>query len=168
MSNDNDWADECYFCYTCNKAYRSPNFTISRGFERTIFFDGDRIPEIEPIGVEVLEGYCSQSCLDARRDEVLKQEGVRITFPGIGPIESCSRCGGPVDMARLHRAWTEDQSIEEWGAHISIAQVVNAQTLAVACQKCAPPPSSRRAKEKEIDDSRIADQHPERAPDETT
>lgn len=138
MSEAEDWGDNFYTCMVCEKHFRSPLYEISRGYERTIFFDGDQIPVVEPAGSEGIGTYCSAACLNQDRDKLLLKENVRATFPGIGPIEVCSRCGKPVDMVQFHLSWTEEELNCQWGPFIDVLQPINVQSLAVVCQQCAP------------------------------
>lgn len=138
MNEAEDWGDNFYSCMVCEKHFRSPLFSISRGYERTIFFDGDRMHEVEPIDSEGIGSYCSAECLNQDRDKLLLQENVRATFPGIGPIEVCSRCGNPVDMVQIHLSWTEEELNCQWGQFIDVLQPIYVRSLAVVCQQCAP------------------------------
>lgn len=138
MSEAEDWGDNFYTCMVCEKHFRSPLYEIARGYERTIFFDGDRMPEVEPIDSEGIGTYCSIGCFNQDRDKLLVKENVRATFPGIGPVEVCSRCGKPVDMAQFHLAWTEEKLNCQWGQFIDVLQPIYAQSLAVVCQQCVP------------------------------
>jgi len=69
---------------------------------------------------------------------VLDQANVRATYPDIGPIEVCSRCGGPVVMTDLHLTYVEEEV--DFGSNSSTfdVNVLDTQVLAVVCQKCAP------------------------------
>jgi hypothetical protein len=140
MRETNPGDDNCYGCMVCEKPFRSPLFSISRQFERIIFYEDDRLPEGEVIAAEGIGTYCSQQCLDNSRDKMLAEEKVRATFPGPGPIETCSRCNGPVDMTRFHLVWTEEEMADEWGEFMSVARPLWATDLAVVCDQCAPPP----------------------------
>lgn len=140
MTTEDEWGDECFFCDACGKRFRTPLYDISREFEQTFFYQEPRSPEIEVLGAESIANYCSASCREQKRDELLHQERVRATFPGIGPVESCSRCGGAVDMTKLHLTYVQMNTTQDWDR--LIADVLDAQTLAVVCQDCHPVPSS--------------------------
>lgn len=118
-----------------------------RLYERTHFFDGEQMPEVETIDSEGIGAYCSATCLNQDRDKLLVKENVRATFPGIGPIEVCSRCGRPVDMAQFHLSWTEEEFNCQWGQFIDVLQPIYYQSLAVVCQQCAPLSTAARQEE---------------------
>lgn len=155
MIDADEWGDYFYACMVCETHFRSPLYEIARGYERTIFFDGDRMPEVEPISSNGIGIYCSAACLNQDRDKLLVKENVRATFPGIGPIEVCSRCGRPVDMAQFHLSWTEEELSCQWGQFIDVLQPIYVQSLAVVCQQCAP--LSTSAIQEERSSSNLAD-----------
>ena len=128
-------------CMACLKPLGTPQFFISRAYERTIFYSNGRYPEIEIMAAEAIGSYCSGKCLNFEKIAILIRENVRSTFPGIGPVESCSRCGRPVDMTRFHRTWTESEEEITRGEYIEISKPLSVTTLAVACRNCEPPPS---------------------------
>ncbi len=138
MNEAGDWGDNFYTCMVCEKQFRNPLFEIARGYERTVFYCGDRMPMVEPIESEGVGTYCSPACLNHDRNRLLERDNVRATYPGIGPIESCSRCGKPVDMTQYHMAWTEEKLHCEWGRFIDVLQPIFVESLAVVCQQCVP------------------------------
>ena len=126
-------SDDEYQCFTCKRVFRSPVFDISRGWERTHF--NDEIPSVEIEDSYGLECYCSRACLDARRHLVMHDAGVPIQRPGIGPIESCAKCGGPVDMAEFHLTYVESKEV---AVNDLILKPVDVRYLAVLCTRCRP------------------------------
>ena len=135
MSKNDIGEANCQACNVCEQPLGNPQFGISRQFERTIFSKNDDLDEVEVIDSNEIRAYCSSECLNKNRDLLLAQENVRASYPGIGPVESCSRCGRPVDMTRFHMAWVEDE-VEIQGYE---ATPINAEVLAVACDQCVPP-----------------------------
>lgn len=134
MADDTD--DNTSYCMACNKPFRSPLYSITRSNEKMHFYPGERLPESEVLFAESIGDYCSQACLDLHRDRLLKSHGVRSTYPGPGPIESCSSCGAPVDMLIPHWTWTEEVADVIWGKSIEYIQPTSAELLAVRCKKC--------------------------------
>ena len=100
-------ADE-YQCFTCNRRFRGRVFEVVKEWDRTLF--EDEPPSVEIEGSTGLECYCSKRCLDARLALVMAAEGAPICPPGIGPIEMCAKCNGPVDMTRFHLTYLESCS----------------------------------------------------------
>ena len=86
-----------------------------------------------------LECYCSRDCLDARRPVVMAAEKVPTQWPGIGPVEACAKCGGPVDMTCFHRTYLESCSKHESDF---VLNTLSVEYLAVLCQHCHPVDSS--------------------------
>jgi hypothetical protein len=104
-------AEDEFECFTCNKKFKKRVFEISREWDCVDFKKA--IPEVEIEGAYGLECYCSWSCLETRRAEVMASEGVPIRRPGLEPFEICAKCGGPVDMAKFHLAYVEEETITE-------------------------------------------------------
>ncbi len=100
----NTLAEGEYECFTCSVRFKWRVFSITREWERVHF--GKALPEIEIVGAEGLECYCSKPCLARRRDEVMVREGVPIRYPDIVPVERCAKCGGPVDMSEFHLTYS--------------------------------------------------------------
>lgn len=134
MTDDAD--DNAFYCMACNKSFHSPLYSITRSNEQIHFYSGERLPEAEVLFAESIGDYCSKACQDLNRDHLLKSHQVRSTYPGPGPVESCSRCGNPVDMSRPHWTWTEEMADVVWGQGIEQIQPTEAHLLAVLCRKC--------------------------------
>jgi hypothetical protein len=122
---------DVFECYNCGRAFYSPVFNLSRESSRTHF--DSAIPEIETRDAYVLECYCSASCREARRSLVMNNEGVPVRRVGIGPVEPCAICGGPVDMTRFHRAYTDTEDVPV--SPFSM-ETLNAEFIAVVCSAC--------------------------------
>jgi len=133
-----EWGDDAYFCDTCDKPFRCPFYDIAKQFERTIFEGGDSFPEVEIVGSKSIGHFCSSECRDQGRVEILQRENVRPTYPGIGPIELCSRCAAPVDMTRFHLAYEESVLDGEWDQMTVIP--IDPTVLAIVCNSCSAPP----------------------------
>jgi hypothetical protein len=132
----NDWGDDAFFCDTCDKPFRYPQFDTAKEFERTIF--NSDLPEVEIVNSEGIGQYCSSSCRDQARSDLLQRENVRATYPDIGPIEFCSRCSAPVDMTKFHLAYVESVFDGEWD-RMSV-NVLEATVVAILCNVCSAPP----------------------------
>lgn len=138
MNSATDSTDEV--CCVCNEPLSADYLVgIYRQFEKVHFRDGTQLDEVEVIDSHEIESYCSNKCLNLRREQLLMEENVRCTYPDIGPIETCSRCNGPVDMSRFHMAWVEEEATIEGGQAMGTLNPVNSVVLAVACNQCVPP-----------------------------
>lgn len=137
--------EDSYQCFTCDRIFSGRVFEVGREWNR-VHFDYEP-PEFEVSEGTGLECYCSQACLDARCPVVMANEDVPIRRPGIGPVESCARCGGPVDMAEYHRTYlaTCTDMVNRVG------YTVDADYLAVLCAKCAPHQTTAGQAGREVD-----------------
>jgi hypothetical protein len=119
------------------QVFQSTVFEIIREWNRTHFEDDP--PSVEIQGAWGLECYCSRECLNARRVAVMAAENVPIRRPGIGPVETCAKCGGPVDMTCFHLTYLESSSknVTEF-----VSNTVSLDYLAVVCHQCHPIDSS--------------------------
>lgn len=139
MSTDHDWGDNCFSCQECGKVFRNPLFTLACGYEEVIFYEDGGLPEIETSSSESIGTFCSLTCLEQQRNEILKNENVGATCPGIGPVEKCARCGESMDTTRPHKTWLEEHSICHWDASGDFSiQPFEVRTLARVCQDCLP------------------------------
>lgn len=140
MTKDNKWEDDCFICDVCDTSFCSPLYDISKQFARTIFYEEPRPSEIDIIGSKTIVTFCSPGCRDRHRDQLLQQEKIRAAFPGIGPIEICSRCNGPVVMTSFHLAYVEMDTEHDRARKIFGTEVNYVRVLAVVCQNCEPIP----------------------------
>lgn len=146
MTHEDYWGDNCFYCDTCGQRFRSPLYDVSKEYERTIFYEEPLLPEIEIIGAETVAYFCSPSCRDKKRDHLLIQEKIRATYPGIGPVEPCSRCGAPVDKTNYHLTYIEMDTTQDWDRALFGVEVIkDPVNLAVVCQKCEPMPRQIKA-----------------------
>lgn len=145
ISNENRWDENCFYCMVCERPFYSPLYSITRTVEQMVFYPGERPPEADVLSSESTGDYCCQTCLNRDRDRLLMNEGVRVTFPGPGPIETCSRCGRPVDMTQPHMTWTEEVAAVTWGQSLETLQPTSAQLLAVKCLRCHAAGTNRNA-----------------------
>ncbi|ANB72637.1 hypothetical protein AYM40_09850 [Paraburkholderia phytofirmans OLGA172] len=147
-----DQFDDEYECFTCKRRFRAALFSISREWDRVHYHEGET--EVEISGSEGLECYCSQVCGTARRALVMAREGVPIRRPGLGPIEPCSKCAAPVDMAEFHLTYLESFDVHESSL---VVRTVTVDYLAVLCRKCRPPQSGEASLEYTVAHHEIAE-----------
>jgi hypothetical protein len=108
-------------------------FEVSREWKRVHF--GKGLPEVEITDSISIEYYCSDVCLAISRADVMEHAGVPIRPTGIGPIEACAKCRGPVDMTEFHLTYVEEEYIvdESFGV-----KPVSTHYLAILCRRCRP------------------------------
>ncbi|KGR99292.1 hypothetical protein X946_1063 [Burkholderia sp. ABCPW 111] len=122
---------DAYDCFHCGRLFRTTVFEVIRERDR-VYFDTDP-PSVEVRESEGLECYCSRMCLDACAPIVMAREGTPISPPGIGPVEVCARCKGPVDMTRFHLTY-----LASCAMYIGFAmQTLETDYLAVVCNHCS-------------------------------
>lgn len=61
------------------------------------------------------------------------RERTPISHPGIGPVEVCARCQGPVDMTRFHLTYLASAALNEGFSMRSL----EIDYLAVVCDQCS-------------------------------
>ena len=143
MSIDSPWGDECFYCMVCQRPFRSPLFSVTRSVERMYYYEGNRLPEAEVLSADSIGTYCCKQCLDSALTHILHGEGVRVTNPGPGPIETCSHCERLVDMTQPHLVWTREEATVIWSQTIDVIKPTAATTLAVRCQGLVAPDSQQ-------------------------
>lgn len=123
-------------CRACSKLFNGAWFDISRTVERVHFSGAGELDEVEIADGEGIAAHCSRFCHTLGREPVMLEEGVPIPSvrPGIGPIETCAQCSGPVDMADWHVTFTEGRMQEQAGA----ISVLEFEYVAVVCKHCMP------------------------------
>jgi hypothetical protein len=129
-----DTDDEGFFCYSCEVRITAALHALSRSRQR-VHFDTE-MPEIETSQAECLSYYCGHPCMGTHLPGVMASERVPVPEhpPGIGPIEACAVCKGPVDMSLFHLAYTKSHELHKSGD----IQVLEAYEIAVMCNRCAP------------------------------
>lgn len=123
-------------CETCEVMFRDRLFEIAREYERVIFSSPARLDEVEIKDSENIANFCCSKCLDSGRSSVMAAQRVPIPAerPGIGPIESCAKCSGPVDMSDWHLTFVESE-VDTSGSGF---RPIDVKYLAVVCRKCGP------------------------------
>lgn len=123
-------------CETCGTMFQDRLFDISREYERVIFNRPSLPDEIEIADAENIANFCSSVCRELGKVAVMAVQRVPIppVRPGIGPVESCSKCKGPVDMADWHLSFVEGELDTSGPAF----RPLDIEYLAVVCRKCEP------------------------------
>ena len=123
-------------CETCGAMFRDRLFGVSRAYERVIFSSPDALEEVHTGYSECIANFCSSACLARGRSAAMRAQCVPIPAvrPGIGPVEACAKCKGPVDMSDWHLTFLED----EIDTSLNRFQPLNVDYIAVVCRQCAP------------------------------
>jgi hypothetical protein len=98
-----------FYCMTCNTCFEKPLFDVTRSMERVHFCAAPRLNEIETRHAEGIGVFCSDTCRALGLPALMSTERVPIPGhpPGIGPVEICARCSGPVDMTAFHLTYSK-------------------------------------------------------------
>ena len=80
--------------------------------------------------------FCSVGCADASVQKILHSLGLKLLPPGIGPVETCAKCNGPVDMTAPHVAYDLMKATKVSKPWLTHLKVHNDEYLCVVCLKC--------------------------------
>lgn len=127
-------------CEVCGRPLAARHHSLDRHIEQLTYPSPDAAPEA-PITAKVLYAeslahYCSAICAVQGAEKALAQRGIRITLPGPGPIETCSKCGTPVDLSRPHVIYEDMELTEVRQPWLLQAQPHEVNVLAVVCDAC--------------------------------
>jgi hypothetical protein len=123
-------------CMACGRMFERRWFDISREYERVHYKSPGALDEVEISRAESVGVFCSQACLNVGRGGVMQKQRVPIppVRPGIGPVETCAKCSGPVDMSDWHLTYTNGEC-EEQEFSVSVLEL---DYVAVVCKGCLP------------------------------
>lgn len=123
-----------FWCMTCGSRFERMLFDVSRAQEKVHFYEGGRVPEVETVYAEGIGVYCSSECRAIGLSGLMSAERVPLPAvpPGIGPVELCARCNGPVDMTTSHITYSQCAVAFDG----CVAAVHTFDYLAVVCKNC--------------------------------
>lgn len=122
-------------CEWCSSMFRDLLFDISREYGRVHYRSPSSLEQVEVKGSESIANFYSRKCRAQKRLAVMAAQRVPIPAkrPSLGPVESCAKCCGPVDMSGWHLTFVESD-MDLVGDSFSPLDVTY---LAVVCNKCA-------------------------------
>jgi hypothetical protein len=125
-------------CDACGKPLLARRFNFNRHVERCLYGqdESDDGVTIIVLRAEELAAYCSRECAWPAILTSLAERGVRHTGSGVGPVEVCAKCGGPVMMSHPHVAYNvhdETEFRQPWLTHVDVH---DAEALADVCVRC--------------------------------
>jgi hypothetical protein len=140
-------------CMHCRKMFTRKWFDLGKAFERVHYLSPLSLDEVEIEDADSIGVYCTQECLNSGRAALMNSEGVPIPTvrPGIGPVESCAKCSGPVDMSDWHLTYTEGCQMEERGG----VRIVEVDYVAVVCRECVARTQSEEEAEPSLSQLRM-------------
>ncbi len=126
-------------CDACGKPLAARHFTFNRHVEQ-YHYGQDNTDEgmnCYVLSAETLAAYCNAECAWPAMLAALAERGIKHTGGGgAGPIEACSRCGGPVLMSQPHVAFIVHDETEVHKPWLTEARVHSAEGLADVCVRC--------------------------------
>lgn len=125
-------------CDACGKPLATRHFTFNRHVEQYHYGQGatDEDMSCEVLSAETLATYCNAECAWPAMLAALAERGIKCTGGGAGPIEACSKCGGPVVMSQPHVAYIVHDETEVRKPWLTEARVHSAEGLADVCVRC--------------------------------
>ncbi|MGZ8220877.1 MAG: hypothetical protein ACXWT0_04425 [Methylobacter sp.] len=129
-------------CDHCQNELSDYRFYLDRNvqfFSYSGMVDADGIAEHIQATVlysENVNHFCSASCSDASVAQILHSLGLKLLPPGIGPVETCAKCNGPVDMTAPHVAYSLLEATRVSKPWLTQLKVHNHAFLCVVCPKC--------------------------------
>lgn len=123
-------------CATCKKLFNQTWFHLTSSYERVHFGGPTGMPEVETEQADGLAEFCSRGCLARGEQLVMAEERVPTpsVAPDIGPVETCARCSGPVDMSNWHITYSKGLFEERAFGLV----VLEHDYVAVVCRTCRP------------------------------
>lgn len=123
-------------CECCGNMFRDRLFDISREYGRVHFRSPPIFDEVEIHGAESIANFCSNDCRTKKRQAVMTAQRVPIPTvrPSLGPVETCAKCSGPVDMSAWHLTFLEGL----YDTSCDSCRPIEVDYLAVVCRKCVP------------------------------
>jgi ssDNA-binding Zn-finger/Zn-ribbon topoisomerase 1 len=127
-------------CDTCGASLDVRFWSFDRLVQR---FDYDRqgdTPDdcatVTVLRDEMLGQFCDDDCARLTALPDLAERGLKLVECGAGPIETCAKCGGPVDLTEPHVFYQlMDQTVthKPW---LSSVQPHDTEALAYVCPRC--------------------------------
>jgi hypothetical protein len=123
-------------CPVCNKKLSNHFYSFDRHVEVSQYKQFMGSTSLTVLRSEPIAECCSAECAWSSIFLGLAERGLKLTGGGVGPIEVCAKCGGPVDMSEPHVSYVyHDQTFEEqpWLSSITVHY---AEGLADVCIRC--------------------------------
>lgn len=127
-------------CDTCEAGLTSRYSSFNRLVERIDYDRPGETPDdqatITILRDDVLGEFCGEVCAMPSVLLALFERGLRHSGGGAGPIETCAKCGGPVDLTQPHVAYQLMDQTETRKPWLISIHTHEAETLAYVCQHC--------------------------------
>lgn len=130
-------------CDHCATELSDRRFYLDRNVEYYLYKGtGDSFSEmlantqVNVLYSDSINRFCCAGCAEIGVPQALHSLGLKILQPGIGPIETCAKCNGPVNMAEPHIAYGLMEATKVSKPWLTHLDVHHDEYLCVVCPKC--------------------------------
>lgn len=127
-------------CEACGASLGARYWSFNRLVERLDYDrQGDAPDDCATITVlsdEPLGQFCGDGCARLTALLGLAERGLRLFDCGTGPIETCAKCGGPVDLTEPHVFYQLMDQTETRKPWLNTIQPHDFESLAYVCPRC--------------------------------
>lgn len=130
-------------CNHCQTEIPKRSFYLNRNIEFERFRGiGDSFEEyVDNVEVIVLSSesinrFCSAGCADIGASQALHSLGLKILPPDIGPVATCAKCYGMVNLMEPHIAYDLMEATKFQKASHTHLKVHHDVSLCVVCKNC--------------------------------
>ena len=136
MSESKDFVE----CGTCCASLGARYWSFNRLVEQVDYDRQGETPDdcatITVLRDDVLGQFCDDDCARLTAWLDLASRGLRLIECGAGPIESCAKCGGPVDLTKPHVFYQLMDQTETRQPWLVSVQPHDTEPLAYVCPRC--------------------------------
>ncbi|WP_174626659.1 hypothetical protein [Candidatus Methylobacter favarea] len=127
-------------CDLCHQPLTDYQVLFDRRIERMEYLPmGDDFQAVAMVlSCDGIACYCSTDCSAVGVQKGLQERGISKTGGSIGPLTSCAKCGGLVDMTRPHAHYLEMEVIVHKTPTQTSLTVLYDEGLADVCINCEP------------------------------
>ncbi len=127
-------------CDTCGASLGARYWSFNRLVERVDYDRQGETPDdcatITVLRDDVLGQFCDDGCAKITAWSDLAGRGLRLIECGAGPIETCAKCGGPVDLTEPHVFYQLMDQTETRRPWLNTIQPHDTEALAYVCSRC--------------------------------
>jgi hypothetical protein len=133
-------SDDYGICDTCMTPLTDRYWSFDRQVEQFVYDQPGHTPaecaSVTVLRSEPLGFYCGRGCAFPAALLLLAERGLRSTECGAGPIETCAKCGGPVDLTKPHVLYQLMDQTETRKPWLISIQPLELESLAYVCPRC--------------------------------
>lgn len=133
-------SDDYGVCDICEVRLGARYWSFDRQVEQFVYDRvGDTPGECATVTVlhsEALGIFCCRDCAWLAALLGLAERGLKIVECGAGPIETCAKCNGPVDLTKPHALYQLMDQTESRQPWLITLQPIDTESLAYVCPRC--------------------------------